>query len=49
LADGPRGERLDVDFGAGFFVFFGVPAWESGEENEANESQYNSDDAAQVS
>jgi hypothetical protein len=45
LADGPRGEGLDVDFGAGFFVLLVVPPGEGGEEDEADEGEDDSDDA----
>ena len=39
LADGAGGEGFYVDFGAGFFVVFFVPAGEGGEEDEADEGE----------
>jgi hypothetical protein len=45
LADGPRGERLDVDLAARELVFFDVPAGEGGEQDEAEEGEDDGDDS----
>lgn len=45
LRDGPRGEWLDVDVGAGAGVALFVPAGEGGKEEEGYESEDNSYDA----
>jgi hypothetical protein len=45
LADGPRGEGLDVDLRAGVFVLLVVPAGEGSEEDEADEREDDGDDA----
>jgi hypothetical protein len=45
LRDGSRGERLDVDVGAGAGVALFVPAGEGGEEEEGDEGEDDGYDA----
>jgi hypothetical protein len=45
LRDGPRGEGLDVDVGAGAGVALFVPAREGGEEEEGDEGEDDGYDA----
>lgn len=45
LRDGSRGERFDVNVGAGASVVFFVPAGKSGEEEEGEEGEDEGDDA----
>lgn len=44
LRYGPRGERLDVDFGARLAVLLLVPPGEGGQQDEAEESEDDGDD-----
>ena len=45
MRDWPRGERLDVDVGAGAGVALFVPAGEGGEEEEGDEGEDDGYDA----
>lgn len=47
LRDGSRGERFDVNVGAGASVVFFVPAGKSGEEEEGEEGEDEGDDAVE--
>jgi hypothetical protein len=48
LRDGSRGERLDVDIGAGASVALLMPSREGGEKEESDESEDDGDDAVTV-
>lgn len=47
LRHGSRGERFDVNIGAGASVVFFVPAGKSGEEEEGEEGEDEGDDAVE--